>query len=55
MTVNVVLLAIVCMMVGYSFGKYVGRESTKKAVEALLKDVTNGLRAIREAQEEKEK
>lgn len=43
-TVNVVLLAILCLMVGFTAGNAFGKESMKRTLRDVLNQLINGLK-----------
>ena len=53
-TVNIVLMAILCAMIGFAIGNIYGRESMKKTVASLFDSLTKGLKVAAEQAKQKE-
>ena len=53
-TVNIILMAVLCAMIGFAIGNVYGRESMKKTVATLFDSLTKGLKNASEQAKKKE-
>ena len=54
-TINLVLMCILCVMIGFAIGNVWGKETMKRTFSELLKKMIDGLNLVAKASDEKKK
>ena len=52
-TLNIVLMAILCTIIGFAMGNIWGKESMKRIFSSMLDQMTKGLKAMSEQSKNK--